>query len=117
MINRDVPLENFLPGVNGLIFMVDAADHGRFQESQEKLKPLLAMEPLKNVPFLILGNKIDNPSAVSGEALRYQLQISNLTTGSGELPLEGTRPIEVFMCSVVKRQGEILPLSTHPLNA
>jgi GTP-binding protein SAR1 len=115
MINRDVPLERFLPGVNGIIFIVDAADYDRFQESQEELKALLAMEQLKNVPFLILGNKIDDPNAVSEEELRDQLQISNISAVNGEIPLEGTRPIELFMCSIVRRQGEILPLSTPTL--
>eukprot|EP00019_Armaparvus_languidus_P010919 CAMPEP_0168580494 /NCGR_PEP_ID=MMETSP0420-20121227/832_1 /TAXON_ID=498008 /ORGANISM="Pessonella sp." /LENGTH=134 /DNA_ID=CAMNT_0008614625 /DNA_START=794 /DNA_END=1198 /DNA_ORIENTATION=+ len=90
--------------VDAIVYLVDSAAQDRFEESKIELDGLLSTESLSQVPFLVLGNKIDLRGAVSEDELRSSLGLSR-TTGKGTVPLEGIRPIEVFMCSIVQRQG------------
>lgn len=87
-----------------MVFLVDAKDIERFPEARAELDALLSMEELSKIPFIVLGNKIDHPDAVSEDELRHQLGVYQ-TTGKGKVPLEGIRPVECFMCSIVMRQG------------
>jgi len=100
--------ETYFPAIAGIVFIVDSADRSRIEEASIELQKVLAHESAKSVPVLILGNKIDLPTAYSEEELKYRLGVT-LTTGknttSSDLKEKGIRPIEVFMCSVVLRQG------------
>ncbi|KAF5913435.1 hypothetical protein HPG69_017053 [Diceros bicornis minor] len=99
--------KNYLPAINGIVFLVDCADHERLLESKEELDSLMTDETIANVPILILGNKIDRPEAISEERLREMFGLYGQTTGKGNVSLKelNARPLEVFMCSVLKRQG------------
>ncbi|CAF98646.1 unnamed protein product [Tetraodon nigroviridis] len=123
--------KNYLPAINGIVYMVDCADHERLAEAKVELDALLTDETISNIPVLILGNKIDRPDAIGEDALRGTLGLHGHTTGKvmnaprlfgcvlkcvlwcvfvflqGKVPLKelNLRPMEVFMCSVLKRQG------------
>eukprot|EP00343_Euplotes_focardii_P007863 CAMPEP_0205821574 /NCGR_PEP_ID=MMETSP0206-20130828/8515_1 /ASSEMBLY_ACC=CAM_ASM_000279 /TAXON_ID=36767 /ORGANISM="Euplotes focardii, Strain TN1" /LENGTH=191 /DNA_ID=CAMNT_0053117149 /DNA_START=35 /DNA_END=610 /DNA_ORIENTATION=- len=98
--------KDYFAGVEGIVFLVDAADVQRFPEARDELSKLLTCDELAKTPFLILGNKIDAKDAVSELQLKGALGIER-TTGKkkGTAVPEGMQPMEVFMCSVVKRAG------------
>lgn len=99
--------KDYYAKVDAIVFLVDSFDKDRFKESKKELDGLLSDDGLATVPFLVLGNKIDYPSAASEEELRFSLGLNNYTTGKGKVNLNDSnmRPIEVFMCSVVRRMG------------
>ncbi|XP_073476899.1 small COPII coat GTPase SAR1B [Aquarana catesbeiana] len=99
--------KNYLPAINGIVFLIDCADHDRLAESKVELDALLADETIGNVPVLLLGNKIDRPEAISEERLLHTFGLYGHATGKGKVPQKqlNTRPIELFMCSILKRQG------------
>jgi GTP-binding protein SAR1 len=98
--------KDYYAKVDAIVYLVDAADRERFPESMRELGGLLSDDGLASVPFLVLGNKIDLPYAVSEDELRHSLGLAGYTTGKGKAaPDASIRPIEVFMCSVAKRMG------------
>jgi len=99
--------KDYFPAVDGVVFIVDAYDRSRLMESKAELDGLLTDEQISNCPVLILGNKIDRPGAMSEEELRSVFGLHGQTTGKGNTPksdLRG-RPMELFMCSLLQRQG------------
>ena len=59
--------------LDGIIFIIDAADKERIAESKRELDSLLEMKELENVPFVIFGNKIDKKDSLKEEELRDYL--------------------------------------------
>ena len=93
-------------GIDAVVYIVDSIDRRRFPEARKELEGLLQNEELADVPFLIFGNKIDFPSAVSEDELRYELGL--IETYGKDVYENGKpeiRPVELFMCSVIRKFG------------
>lgn len=98
--------KSYFPAVDGIVFIIDVADTERLPESVAEFESLVADEQLEKAPILILGNKIDKPDAVSEDYIRQTFNLYGKTTGRDTAAKEvNTRPIELFMTSVLKRQG------------
>ena len=95
--------KDYFPSVDGIVYLVDALDRDRFAEAKAELDALLCDESLAEVPFLVLGNKIDVPEAASEEQLKEQLGLWETSGKVGKRA--GVRPLELYMCSVLRRMG------------
>ncbi len=95
--------QDYFTKVDGVVYIVDAMDRERFPEAKRELNSLMMNDMLQRVPFLVLGNKIDQTGAVSEHQLCSELGLFNLT--GKEHQIAGVQPVEVFMCSVVRGMG------------
>merc|ERR1711991_1207584 len=94
--------KDYFGSVDGIVYLVDASDATRIAESKKELDGLLSEADLAHTPFVILGNKIAREGAMSEPQLRDMLGLHQ-TTGKGTVSVpDNMRPIEVFMCSIVK---------------
>ena len=68
---------------------------------------LISDEAIADAPILVLGNKIDLQGAAVEEELKMALGLQGQTTGKGTIArseLNG-RPIELFMCTILRKSG------------
>jgi GTP-binding protein SAR1 len=85
--------------VNGIVFVLDAAHDGKFQIASKELNRLLTDDDLKNVPIVIMANKVDKECKYSEEMIKTFFNLHPLLTGKHNK--RGTRrPVELFMCSI-----------------
>lgn len=102
--------KDYYADVDAIIFLVDAADRTRMQEAKNELHYLFNTESLRHVPFAILGNKIDIPTACSLDELRSFLELPapfahGYGMGNQGAMRQGGGPVEVFMVSLVNKMG------------
>mmetsp|Transcript_33851 Transcript_33851/g.47226 ORF Transcript_33851/g.47226 Transcript_33851/m.47226 type:complete len:196 (-) Transcript_33851:246-833(-) len=91
-------------GIDAVVYLVDVADQKRMDESKKALHKLLSYMP-PECPVLVLGNKIDI-SSVSESQCKILLGMEMMATGKvNAKPAGSVRPMEIFMCSIVKEAG------------
>ena len=99
--------KDYFLAVDAIVFLIDCTNRERFLESKVELDSLLTDEQVSNCPILILGNKIDKPGAASEDEILGAFSLYGQTTGKGKVSRSesSARPLELFMCSILRRQG------------
>ena len=96
----------YFPKIDAIVYLVDAADPSRFEESKKEFDNIVGTTELGNIPILILGNKIDKMGAVSEDELRTAFGLATQGTfGVQKVDKLNGKPVEVCMCAVVKKSG------------
>jgi GTP-binding protein SAR1 len=94
--------KDYFPAIDAIVFLIDASKTDRFKEAKTELDALLEEEQILNCPILILANKIDKLNAVSED---YMREYFNLKTTGKLKCTTNERPLEIFMSSLVCKQG------------
>ncbi|XP_056404796.1 uncharacterized protein LOC130296821 [Hyla sarda] len=68
----------YYPDTDGVIFVVDSNDPERFPDVGTMLNDMLEQESLRGVPFMVLANKQDVPSARRPEELAENLGLDDI---------------------------------------
>mmetsp|Transcript_29351 Transcript_29351/g.38609 ORF Transcript_29351/g.38609 Transcript_29351/m.38609 type:complete len:194 (+) Transcript_29351:84-665(+) len=100
--------KDYITTVDAIVFLVDTADRERFNEARMELDALLTLEAPEKTPFLVLGNKIDRPNSAPEIELRVSLGLNETYGKEKNNRIHKdfqVHPIELFMCSIVKRTG------------
>jgi small GTP-binding protein len=72
---------HYFQNTAGLVFVVDAADKGRFDIVRDELKFLAEEADLNQVPFLMYANKMDLPNAASINEIQTALNLDTVLKG------------------------------------
>eukprot|EP01024_Parvocaulis_polyphysoides_P039366 TRINITY_DN35565_c0_g1_i1.p1 TRINITY_DN35565_c0_g1~~TRINITY_DN35565_c0_g1_i1.p1 ORF type:complete len:294 (-),score=23.74 TRINITY_DN35565_c0_g1_i1:275-1156(-) len=70
--------ERYCRAVQAILFMVDAADHDKLDQSFKELNQLLVKPSLAGIPLLVLGNKNDLPGALNTSELSDRMQLQDV---------------------------------------
>ncbi|GMT21993.1 hypothetical protein PFISCL1PPCAC_13290, partial [Pristionchus fissidentatus] len=97
---------DLIPDVIGVVFMIDSSDHDRIEEAKSALDTILIDEQLAGAPVVVLANKADKEGTMNEAEVKERLGLQQMCTGkAASCPDQRGRLLEVFSCSVEKKQG------------
>eukprot|EP00928_Gymnodinium_smaydae_P029733 TRINITY_DN22309_c0_g1_i1.p1 TRINITY_DN22309_c0_g1~~TRINITY_DN22309_c0_g1_i1.p1 ORF type:complete len:200 (+),score=35.24 TRINITY_DN22309_c0_g1_i1:113-712(+) len=87
---------NYYEEVQGVVFVLDAADAARLPEAKQTLTNVLSHEGLRGVPVLCMANKQDLPAAADAKEISRWLDFERILAD---------RPCHVHPCCAMRGQG------------
>ena len=91
--------EDYVCEASAVMFLVDAADYGRFEECRGELDALVGEGVLKGVPLAVLLNKCDLVEAQGSEFIADEIGYHDVLDGHGE------NLVRMFRISVFRGEG------------
>lgn len=70
--------EKYYSEAHALIYVIDAAEQKRIEESHKELENILAHEELAGVPVLIFANKQDIETSLTADEISKMLNFTNV---------------------------------------
>eukprot|EP00964_Phaeocystis_antarctica_P121593 scaffold85257_cov66-Phaeocystis_antarctica.AAC.2 len=112
--------EKYYAEAHGLIYVVDASDPDRFEESRAVLQQLLSHPDLTGIPLLVFANKQDAPGAVSPQeieacfGLQHSLSSSQSrkVVGAAALTGDGIQESVAWLVESLHKSPRALALQT-----
>jgi GTP-binding protein SAR1 len=98
--------DDYCVTASGIVYVIDVGDRERVDEARAVFAELMVNDVTRSLPVAVLGNKIDVPGALSEAEARHLFGLGQ-TVGQDATKAEvgAVRPVELFMCSIAKRQG------------
>lgn len=87
--------DNYYENTDAIVWVVDASDIARLEETGTELTQLLSDEKLKGVPVLIFANKQDLATAETPDKIAVDLELHNIRD----------RQWQIQGCSAIKGEG------------
>eukprot|EP00295_Goniomonas_pacifica_P024450 CAMPEP_0175935824 /NCGR_PEP_ID=MMETSP0108-20121206/21270_1 /TAXON_ID=195067 ORGANISM="Goniomonas pacifica, Strain CCMP1869" /NCGR_SAMPLE_ID=MMETSP0108 /ASSEMBLY_ACC=CAM_ASM_000204 /LENGTH=173 /DNA_ID=CAMNT_0017259837 /DNA_START=25 /DNA_END=546 /DNA_ORIENTATION=+ len=102
--------------IAALVWVVDAADRARFEESREELVRLFG-KVTEEIPLLVVLNKVDLPDAAGSDEIESCLQLNQAFAGTVKvLPISLVRRVglaQMMRWVVEQKSVEHAPLATE----
>lgn len=71
--------KHYFNGCDVLLFVIDSADDGRFEEVKTEVWSILNNEAMNGVPLMVIANKQDLSGAVKPSELTHMLALEKIT--------------------------------------
>ncbi|CAF4257569.1 unnamed protein product [Adineta steineri] len=70
---------HYFEKTDGLLFVVDSSDQDRLKEARDELFGIVTHESMSSVPFVIIANKSDLPTAIKPSELIEHLSLHSIS--------------------------------------
>jgi ADP-ribosylation factor-like protein 13B len=112
---------SFFAEIWGFIYVVDASDPGRFQESSDALNEMLSHKMMRNKPFIVVANKQDKRGAVSASKIRKRFKLDKkigvydaiVTRPDGDVPHPGVAAGMTKLLDAILAHYQKISVSRH----